>query len=324
MNGFSTSVIGRARAAYLGLAIGDALGATTEFMTPNEIRVKHKVHKNIVGGGWLKLKAGRVTDDTEMSLALGNAIVLAQRIDARIIAESFSAWMRSKPVDIGNTVRRGIVYFRNSGETRVKKDEYNAGNGACMRSLPIALVMLGADVQLLQQASRVQAHITHNSELSDLGTEHVLQLVQMALQGCSLSELDMFSRQFACRHQQFSFTGKPMNNPGGFIVETLIAVLQSLYSTESLEDCLIDVVNRGGDADTTGAIAGMIAGAVYGMRAIPKRWLKQIDGQVMADCLAQADALLAMAPLSATDIDEAMDQSAVVSSSFPPTARSLA
>jgi hypothetical protein len=62
----------------------------------------------------------------------------------------------------------------------------------------------------------------------------------------------------------------------------------------------------------------MIAGAVYGMQAIPKRWLKQIDGQVMADCLVQADALLAMAPLSAMDIDEAMDQSAVVSSSFPP------
>ena len=323
MNDFSSSIISRARAAYLGLAIGDALGATTEFMTPNEIHVNHKIHKNIVGGGWLKLKAGRVTDDTEMSLALGNAIVLAQRIDARIIAESFSAWMRSKPVDIGNTVRRGIVHYRNSGETRVKNDPYNAGNGACMRALPIALVMLGADVQLLQQASRVQAHITHNSELSDLGTEHVLQLVQMALQGCSLSELDMFSRQFARRHQPFSFTGKPMNNPGGFIVETLIVVLQALYSTESFEDCLIDVVNRGGDADTTGAIAGMIAGAVYGMRAIPKRWLKQIDGQVMADCLAQADALMAMAPLCATDID-ALAEVADDASSFPPTARSLA
>jgi ADP-ribosyl-[dinitrogen reductase] hydrolase len=65
----------RARAAYLGLALGDALGATVEFMTPREIAAFHGTHKDILGGGWLHLKPGRVTDDTEMSLALGRAIL---------------------------------------------------------------------------------------------------------------------------------------------------------------------------------------------------------------------------------------------------------
>ena len=68
-------VTNRARAAFLGLALGDALGATTEFMTPGEIRNQYKVHRNIIGGGWLHLKPGRVTDDTEMSLCVGRAIV---------------------------------------------------------------------------------------------------------------------------------------------------------------------------------------------------------------------------------------------------------
>ena len=62
--------LGKATAAYLGLAIGDALGATVEFLTPNEIRHQIGVHRDITGGGWLRLKAGQVTDDTTMSLAL--------------------------------------------------------------------------------------------------------------------------------------------------------------------------------------------------------------------------------------------------------------
>ena len=73
----------RALGAYLGLALGDALGATVEFMTPREIahQFAHQggVHRHIVGGGWLKLAPGQVTDDTTMSLALGEALLRGER-----------------------------------------------------------------------------------------------------------------------------------------------------------------------------------------------------------------------------------------------------
>jgi ADP-ribosyl-[dinitrogen reductase] hydrolase len=108
----------RAVAAYVGLAIGDALGATVEFMTPKEIRAQYGVHENIAGGGWLRLKAGQVTDDTTMSLALGESILAAGRVDALAAADAFDAWMRAKPVDIGNTVRRNLVSFRSSRQPR--------------------------------------------------------------------------------------------------------------------------------------------------------------------------------------------------------------
>ncbi len=293
----------RAKAAYLGLAIGDALGATVEFMTPNEIKVTHGVHKNIVGGGWLKLKPGSVTDDTEMSLALGAALLACRRVDAKAIAEAFSEWMRGKPVDIGNTVRRGIVHYRNHGETSVAKSEFNAGNGACMRSLPTALTTLGSDMESIKAASRLQAHITHHADLSDAGTEHIINLVQLALAGHSISELNVATRAFVGNHPQFNFDVKTVNNPGGFIVETMQAVLQAFYSTDDFESCLIDVVNRGGDADTTGAIAGMLAGACYGLQSIPKRWLKQLDSKKKAACATQAEDLLSIAPISVTALE---------------------
>ncbi|MDP1636403.1 MAG: ADP-ribosylglycohydrolase family protein, partial [Gallionellaceae bacterium] len=95
-------VTDRAIASYLGLAIGDALGATVEFMTPREIAAQYGVHDKMIGGGWLHLKPGQVTDDTTMALALGESILAQGRVDALAAAQAFDAWMRAKPVDIGN------------------------------------------------------------------------------------------------------------------------------------------------------------------------------------------------------------------------------
>lgn len=65
----------KAQAVFLGVALGDALGATTEFMTPAEIAHQYKVHKKIRGGGWLGVRPGQVTDDPEMSLAVSRALL---------------------------------------------------------------------------------------------------------------------------------------------------------------------------------------------------------------------------------------------------------
>ena len=63
--------------------------------------------------------------------------------------------------------------------------------------------------------------------------------------------------------------------------------------TDNFESCLVDVTNRGGDADTTGAIAGMLAGALYGLDGLPPRWLRVLDPAVREACRAQARALVA-------------------------------
>ena len=86
----------RARAAFLGLALGDALGATVEFMTAGEIRAAHGVHRELVGGGWLRLKPGQVTDDTEMSLAMARAIDRAGGWSAPAVADAFAAWLKGR------------------------------------------------------------------------------------------------------------------------------------------------------------------------------------------------------------------------------------
>jgi len=292
---WETPHLGRGIAAYLGLAIGDALGATVEFLTPNEIRHQHGVHRDITGGGWLRLKAGRVTDDTTMSLALGESILEHGGVEARAAAEAFDAWMRAKPVDIGNTVRRNLIQFRKTGHPEAPASEHDAGNGAAMRTLPVALACYGQPPEMAIFASRAQAHVTHHNVISDAACETLIFMVHDLMAGRDAGEVQRErADELVRRHPVFAYGKKRVENPSGYIVETMQAVFQAFFATASFEECLLDVVNRGGDADTTGAIAGMLAGARYGREAIPDRWLRSLEETTRIACEQQAEALLQM------------------------------
>ncbi len=209
-----------------------------------------------------------------MALALGEAILARGAVEAQAAAEAFDRWMRARPVDIGNTVRRGILHWRTTGLAQVPESAQDAGNGACMRCLPVALATLGAAPEAVRAASRIQARVTHHNPLSDAATECVVAMVQSALRGAGQGELRATARELVARHPEFAFDGRGVDNPSGYVVE-----------------------NRGGDADTTGAIAGMIAGALYGRAALPARWLADLDAGVAAACERQAKSLLGLAPL---------------------------
>lgn len=293
--------VARAEAAYLGLALGDALGATVEFLTPREIRCRYGVHREIRGGGWLRLRAGQVTDDTTMSLALGAAILAdGGAVRPLSCAQAFDGWMRAKPIDIGNTVRRNLITFRRSGDPCAPPSEHDAGNGAAMRVLPVALATLDADATAVAAAVRAQAHVTHHNAVSDAACDFLVLAVQDFVRGEPLRHV--YRRRLLpllAAYPQFAYKGRRRENPSGWIVETMQAVLQALLETDNFESCLVDVTNRGGDADTTGAIAGMLAGALYGLDAIPPRWLRGLDAAAREACRTQAWQLAQASPSAA-------------------------
>lgn len=299
------SVFERARAAYLGLAIGDALGATTEFMMPGEIKATYKVHRKIIGGGWLYLKPGHVTDDTEMSLALGRALLTTGTWELSRIADNFLAWMKSKPVDIGSTCRRGIRDYMLKGQLETPYNEWDAGNGAAMRMAPVALFTLGDDA-LLARCAIAQAHLTHNHALSDAACIAIGTMVQKAIFGCNRFELHEITRDLVAEYGSFRFNNY-RGNASSYVVDTLQTVFHYLFTTGSFEECLIGVVNQGGDADTTGAIAGMIAGAFYGQDQIPERWRKKLKREVREEVEAQAVKLVKISPWGTQNAEEKDD-----------------
>lgn len=288
------SILHRARACFLGLALGDALGATTEFMTPAEIKTEYKVHNKMLGGGWLGVKPGQVTDDTEMSLAIAQAINTAGGWSLQGIAENFLAWMRGKPIDMGSTVRKGIVSFRRKGTLEMPVNDWDAGNGALMRMAPVVLFTLG-DEDLFKRCTLEQARLTHNHPLSDVACLCVGAMVQAALQGADRFTLHAMARELVAEYPNFQFTNY-RGLASGYVVDTVQTVFHYFFTTGSFEECLTGVVNQGGDADTTGAIAGMLAGAFYGQEQLPSRWLRKLDKNIYREIEELVPRLLDLSP----------------------------
>ncbi|HAR33716.1 MAG TPA: ADP-ribosyl-[dinitrogen reductase] hydrolase [Desulfobacter sp.] len=287
-------IVGRAKGAFVGLAIGDALGATTEFMTPQEIKLQYGVHKQIIGKGWLYLKAGQVTDDTQMSICIGRAIRDSQGWNLTAVADEFANWVKGRPIDVGSTCARGIRNYILYQTLEAPPSRWSAGNGALMRMLPVALYTLGNEESLDQYVVE-QAHLTHNNPLSDTACIFFGRLLHEAMMGGQLGPLLMQTKGFVNEHPDFCYDPYP-GKSSAFVVDTVQTVFHFLFSTDNFEDCLIGTVNQGGDADTTGALAGMLAGALYGVEGIPKRWLKRLDSRVYSEVDALAEYLVDHSP----------------------------
>jgi len=291
----SEQILNKALGAYLGFACGDALGATVEFMTPKQIQKRHGVHRDMIGGGWLALEPGQVTDDTQMSLALGQAIIDHQGWNIRAVADNFVAWLESDPPDIGNTCSRGIARYRDSGELFGLPRADDAGNGACMRNLPVVLATLNRP-DYFTEWSLQQSRITHHNPLSDAATLTLGRIVNRLINGQDTDACEQEAEHLVSQYREFAYSPYP-GKASGYIVDTVQTVLHYFFSTDSFESCLIATVNQGGDADTTGALAGMLAGAKYGIEQIPERWLTKLDQQVADQIRQQTTELIRLAGL---------------------------
>lgn len=288
----STQRIDRSLGAYLGFACGDALGITVKFMQSSAIREQYGLHKEIIGGGWLSLKPGSVTDNTEMALALGQALIDRQGLDLKAVADQLLLWLNSNPTDIGDTCLQGIRRYKNTGNLFAPENELDAGNGACVRNLPVTLATLYRD-DLFEQWSCEQNHFTHNNHLSDQATLVLGRMVKFLIEGDELSAESEMTRLIQ-HYPEFSFTPYP-GNTTGYIVDTFQTVLYHFFNTDSFESCVVSTVNQGGDANTNGALAGMLAGAKYGVNAIPERWISTLNPTVRLKISQQTTALLELA-----------------------------
>lgn len=254
--------------AMFGFAIGDAMGATTEFMDAKEIKAKYGKVENIIGGGWLNLKAGAVTDDTEMMLCVVKAAMDSEqdvRLFPKCVADRFIEWYRGGPKDVGGACAAGIRRLMAGQGPELNRN--TLGNGALMRALPLALMDRLND-QL------IQADMTHcNPTQHQLITAYhnmVVRQVYGSKYGGDIEDIEWRSN------------GKKIDleEPTGHIANTLHHALRAILDNGNFHDTIVQCVNGGGDADTIAAIAGGLAGAKYGWNAIPKEWISQLNSDI--------------------------------------------
>ena len=275
----------RIRGALYGVAVGDALGAPLEFMDAKEIFAKYGAPvREMVGGGWLSVVPGDVTDDTQMTLAVAEGIAENPDDPIPAIGQRFIAWYDSRPKDIGNTCRMAIQTakrlvadgvgeaeaWQRAGEAVAAwSDGQNAGNGALMRTIYPALCYTKEEAA--EKAVAIGA-MTHRNDSSDKYCKLYVELVADALDDPEVTVQ-------AVRRLAESLEELP---PTGWVVGSFSCALKAIAQTENFEEAIVQAVNLGGDADTIGAIAGGLAGAIYGYSAIPERWKRCLADNVRA------------------------------------------
>jgi ADP-ribosyl-[dinitrogen reductase] hydrolase len=104
-------LLDRVKGGLYGVAVGDALGGTTEFMSTREIEAKYGYLTEIIGGGVWRLKPGEVTDDTMMTLCVAEGILENPGEPVEAIGRFFMKWYHSQPKDIGNIIRHAFEKY---------------------------------------------------------------------------------------------------------------------------------------------------------------------------------------------------------------------
>lgn len=277
----------RARGALLGLAVGDALGATLEF-SPRDSQPRLT---DMVGGGPHRLQPGQWTDDASMALALADSLLACGGLDARHLMGAFLAWFETGAYsctgtcfDIGFTTAGALRRFAATGDPWAgSPSETEAGNGSLMRLAPAALFALGDEGRAARLA-RDQSRTTHGAPQAMDGCELFALLLREAALGAGKGAL---ARPRPAEgvdgpwHESIAQIAagawrdrtRAQISSSGYVVHTLEAALWCVERCESFEEALILAVNLGDDADTVGAVTGQLAGAVWGAEAIPERWL---------------------------------------------------
>ena len=265
----------RALGALLGLAVGDAVGAAIEF----EPKPRLARLDDMEAGGPHRLARGQWTDDTAMSLALADSLLAHPGLDAADLMQRFLGWLDTGACsctgtcfDIGVQTRSALERYRRCGEPLAGSTDPGAsGNGALMRLAPVAIRHWRNSAEMARVAA-VQTLTTHGSPATLAATGTLAAMLAEAIAGTGLSAIlsgpagDAVGGGWRGLHRD-AVQGS------GYVVRSLQAAVWAVSRTTDFRSAVLLAANLGDDADTTAAVAGQLAGAVYGAGGIPAEWL---------------------------------------------------
>ena len=303
--------VDRYRGALVGLAVGDALGTTLEFEMPGSFNPI----TGMVGGGIFDLEAGQWTDDTSMALCLAESLVDRQAFDPEDQMRRYLRWYREGYLsstgtcfDIGCTVGAALRDFEvNQDPIAGKTEPCYGGNGSLMRLAPVPLAFANIPEEAIRLSGEM-SRTTHGAAepvdacryysglivgaLAGESKDVLLRSRYSPLEGCwPPSALSLNIDEVAAG--SFKNRQPPEIRGTGYVVQALEAALWAFWHSDDFEAGALAAVNLGDDADTTGAIYGQLAGAYYGINAIPDSWRSKL---VMSSRIIElADGLFVLA-----------------------------
>jgi ADP-ribosyl-[dinitrogen reductase] hydrolase len=292
-----TDKLNKFKGSIFGLAVGDAIGTAVEFKCPGTFPPV----TDMTGGGVFDLKAGEWTDDTSMALCLADSLVIhGWNPDDQI--ERYVQWWRKGYMssngtcfDIGNATRSSLQRYEKNKDVNTcgTTHKYDNGNGSLMRLAPVPLYYY-KNMATVVDKSGESSKLTHAHDISVESCMFYGGLISLCVNDISKDNIlnkDVMAPYIHNENVKSVMNGSyktkqpPEIKGSGYVIDSMEAALWAFYHTSTFEEGVLKVVNLGDDADTTGAIYGMLAGAYYGYDAIPSKWTDKIAKKELIDDL---------------------------------------
>lgn len=286
----------RVSGALFGVCVGDALGLPVQFLSREEVR--RDPVTGMRGHGTFGLPQGTWSDDSSLTFCLAESLCDGYDIDD--IAARFVRWYRDgywtpfgRAFDIGNSTSSAMRRLlrgedpKSSGDT----DEMSNGNGSLMRSIPLAFHTASLDIDTRFRIVHEVSAITHAHPRAIAACGIYIQIAVHLLGGANPSQaVDEAKKTVKSVYKKEPFKGELTHfsrilerdishlsendiRSGGYAVHSLEAALWCLLNEDSCASTILRAVNLGEDTDTTGAVAGGLAGLYYGYESIPNEWI---------------------------------------------------
>jgi len=282
--------------ALIGAAVGDALGAPFEFKPGGTYKKRFPQAivggtGEMIGGGAFGWAPGEFTDDTQMAMALAEAILAeGGEFNPERVWSHFVAWTKQAS-DIGNTTSASLrgADYRTAAKLAHERLGYSDSNGSLMRIAPIGIAGVRWGQEKTMQIAREQSALTHHDLAACWSSAVAAELIRQLILGGTLeSALEVIVNQIQPEVKEgfakilsadWNPTGRSSDSNGKAMV-CLAQAVWAVRTTSSYEDAIVAAVDLGDDADTVAAVAGAIAGAKYGIQQIPARWVTYVNGHV--------------------------------------------
>jgi len=309
MSLFEADAISHRCGALMGLAIGDALGTTNEFKTlkaPVFPGLAIGPLEDIKGGGPFGVKAGQVTDDTQMACCLYLSLATHGAYDIRDAAQRYVAWAKHA-FDVGGQISSALAVMKPQQPTSAGRaiwlaaGKHPAANGSLMRTAPIG-ALLAAPIER-RTAAVLDSAITHFDPKCRISCAALDSAIAAGIAGASAEEMhgaavaevadaaaligedyesDDLSKAIEAVREDLGLasTADPdlygdtvhIQKSQGFVRVAFRLAFWELLHRDGFAEAVLDVANRGGDADTNAAITGALVGSAVGIEGVPAEW----------------------------------------------------
>ncbi len=282
--------------AIIGSAVGDALGAPFEFGPAGQYTETFPQPVlggvgEMIGGGSFNWEEGEFTDDTQLAVALAEALLGAGcEFDAETTWAHFKSWSENA-TDIGMTTQASLAgsNFREASRLAHESKGFSRGNGSVMRVAPVGVAGVCWGQKETCSVAYEQSALTHFDPIACWSSVVAAEIIRQLILGeqfedavgAALGCIDDSNRQTFTHRLDSGWSPDPeLSENNGLADVCLAQAVWAIRTTSSFEQAVIAAIDLGDDTDTVAAVTGALAGALYGVDQIPARWVTYVHGVV--------------------------------------------